>query len=205
MGHQEDEQLLLPSRSPWGTWPILLMCLCIGAAVLHTNLLPRSWSTGNVEGPRSLGSYVGWPVVYGGRYPPLLGLLPNPEMEMQFHWVYVDLLVGTALVLSPVVPVRLRRLSYVRSTQFTLSGLFLLSTAVAMVFALSAMERAYGWARLTGPVEPSTYSALSAYPWYDQVLISLGLICVLYAGLAVSCQVAGLAVVKLRGLRKNRL
>ncbi len=198
MNHQEDEQQRPPGPSPRGALPVLLMCVCVGAALLHPNLSPRFWST-NHEGPGFERWYVGWPVVYGVGYP------PNPEIYTQFHWAYVDMLAGIALVLSPAVAFRLRRFGYMRSTQFTLSGLFLLSTAVAMVFALSAMERAYGWARLTGPVEPGTYSALSALPWYYQVPISLGIVCTLYVALVALCRAFRAVIVKLRGMRRNEL
>ncbi len=198
MNHHEGSNPRPPGSSPLGTWAVRLLCVYIGIAVLHANLSHRSWSTGtNVEGPRFEVWCFGWPVVYGSGDP------SNPKLDTQFHWIYVDLLVGVAVALSPAVAFRLRRFTHLRSTQFTLSGLFLLTTAVAIVFAFFAVERAYGWARLTWPVEPSTYSALSSCRWYDQVPISLGLVCALYMAIAALCQVFRLAVVKLRGLRKK--
>jgi hypothetical protein len=86
-----------------------------------------------------------------------------------------------------------------------LSELFLLTTAFAIVLALRTLERTYGWTEFGQEMAPGTYSSLSVYPWYDRVLISVGLVCALYVAIAALCQVFMLAVVNLRRLRKNKL
>jgi len=118
------------------------------------------------------------------------------------YYLLVNLFIACMLVVSPVLIGRARRVGRVGRGQFTLSGLFSLTTAVAIVLALFAVERRYNCAE-TNDRLPSIYSALSARPLFDQVAISIGIVCTLYVAIAALCQVFRLAVMKLRRLGKK--
>ena len=209
MNQHDDERPYATPRSTLLTAVIVLLCLCIGGAVLHANLSHQFCYVEYRGEGSSQGWSVGWPVVYGGMHPEFLGgywATPSPKVEtisVSGSSVPIDVFVGALLIISPAVILRLRRSGSVKTRQFTLSELFLLTTAFAMVLALRTLERTYGWTQFHEEAGPGTYSSLSVYPWYDRVLISLGLVCALYVALAALCQVFRSAVAKLRGLREN--
>jgi hypothetical protein len=205
MNHHEDEQRYLPRRALLRVIAILLLCLCIGGAVLHANLLHRfcCQKSGGGDGPDIITRWsVGWPVIYGRTFPdPLFVTLTYPPMEfhmIEFHWVLVDLFVAAVLVISPLGVFRLRPSGCVRSNQFTRSSLFSLATAIAVAITLFTLDRTYGWAQPVSPVMPGVYSALSLCPWYDQVLISIGLVCALRLAITASSQMVRAVAVQLR-------
>jgi hypothetical protein len=202
MNHQEDTDQRSPRTALLRATAILFLCLCIASAILHANSTAQ-FSYSELGDGGGL-YYVGWPVVYGDVYSTSLFPLRWPLFnQADSRCLFVDTFVAAALVVSPAVVVRLRRRSSTRSGQFTLSGLFLLTTAIAMVLALLTLERAYGWAQ-TGQRWPGVYSALRTHPWYDQVFIAIGIVCALYVALAAVSQAFRAAVVRLRHLRKKR-
>jgi hypothetical protein len=237
MTSQEDQQARPPSFSGPRTVAIVTLCLCIGAAAIHVNLLPTKVETYDDPARDALVGYcgLGWPFWYGvgesqgppgwsasfsgwvkrpdgswtnpgwiTRRPP-----PTPHFRSELtpagvYFLLVNLFIACILVASPAVLGRAHRLGQVGLGQFTLSDLFSVTTAVAIVLGLFAAERRYGLAETNGPV-PGIYSALSARPLFDRVAISIGIVCTLYVATAAMCQVFRSVVVGLRRLGKNKL
>jgi hypothetical protein len=203
MNQRQDEhrRSQWPSRLRAGA--ILLLCLCIGAAMLHANLLPTGESL--PYGPSESGYFVGWrfgwPFFCGSGYstPPATPSLPRRLDSV--YYLMVDLFIAALLVVSPAVLCHLRRSSRIRGSQFSLSNLFMVTTAVAMLFSLIAVERTCGWAE-SGRLG-LVCSALLAYPWYDQAPIALGVICASYVAIAALCQMFGLTVLRFRSASKD--
>jgi hypothetical protein len=180
----------------------VFLCLCIGAAVIHANLRYQSRYEERYldAGPYEVYS-VGWPVLYGGQYSNHLWPVSITRV-VEMRWVAVDLIVAAVLVLSPLAVLRRWRSCETGATQFTLAGLFSLTTAVAMVLSLLTLERAYGWAS-EGERWPGVYSALGSHPWYDQAAIGAGLVCALYLAIVALSQVFKSLAAHLRGPQRK--
>jgi hypothetical protein len=180
---------------------VVLLCLCIAVAVLHANSLPRCPDTlpMNVEGDVSRGWWTGWPVIHGyGEspvgWPPMSW--PQELKDIDARWLLADLFMAGVLVVSPIMILRLRRARNVRPSQFTLSDLFALTTAVAMLSAIFSLERALkcsDWGDHLG-----VYAGISVCPWYDQVAISIGILCALYLVITALSQMVRATVTRPR-------
>jgi hypothetical protein len=138
------------------------------------------------------------------RRPPPTPLFPSELTPDGVYFLLVNLFIACILVASPAILGRARRLGQVGRGQFTLSDLFSVTTVVAIVLGLFAAERRYGWTEINDPL-PGIYSALSARPLFDQVAISIGIVCTLYVAIAAACQVFRSGIMRLRRLRQDKL
>jgi hypothetical protein len=196
MGQSEQSPEIIGKADRWFRRGMLLLCLSIGCAFLHANLLPTYGHDIPPPGDEDFlpGYSVGWPILYGNVTSPRLvpwfwSYSRSPKTSPLF--LLADIFVGVVLVAAPLAVIRLRRSAGVAKGQITLSGLFSLTTVVAMVFALLALERQYGWATLNDCIGrwPGVYSALSMYPWIDRVLIAIGVSCALYVAIKAVLQI----------------
>jgi hypothetical protein len=188
MDTQEDQQ----GGHSWSTrlykGAILLVCLCIVAALCHLNLLKMESYRASYDDflghEEVMHLYVGWPVIFVVNES--ISTIPGPPkvVGMRIGALLADLFLAAVLVAATARVLRLRQSRDGRKWQFTLADLFSLTTAVAVLFAILASERTYGWTRLADASEEGVYSALSAYPWYDQVPIGIGIVCAVHLMLA---------------------
>ncbi len=210
MAPQEDQQASPSFSLARRTTVIAILCLGIAAAAVHANLSPvPRWTYWEDDGVACDWGF-GWPFWYGAATtrpqfgsPPPPPQLPSELTAADAYYCAVDLFITCILVASLLVVGRTRVPGCLGRGQFTLSELFSTTTAVAMVLALFSVERTRGWAKLlkAGAVN----SPLSSRPWFDQVLISLGIVCALYVAIAALCQAFRSVVVRLRNLRQNKL
>jgi hypothetical protein len=215
MNPQEDHPWTALFFARWRAGVILVLCLLVFAGVIHANLQPGSHSSqyDPMDDEDVHDWSFGWPFWYGwgGFTTPARSATPSPHTLLSIsrwdafnaYYSLVNLFIACVLVASPAAVGRLRRSKQVSTGQFTLSDLFAFTKALAILFALFAVERAYEWAQRGAVV--SVYSALSAYPLLDRVSISLGIVCALYEAIAALCQTFRAIVVKLRRLGKNEL
>ena len=204
--------------SRWRFVVIATGCLSIGAGVLSAVFLPTLRATfvdNDALADENVGYWsFGWPLCYGTSTTsgPLTllgaasGLPPPPFLPSQLetgglYYLVVDLFVGFILMASPIVAGRARLAGQLAQGQYALSDVFSLTTAVAILFSLFAVERTYGWAE-TAASAANVYSALSTRPLFEQTTVSLGIICTLYVLIAALCQALRLTATKGRGLRK---
>jgi hypothetical protein len=191
-----------------------LLCLAIAAALAHANLWGKSCENPNTSGAIpsiGLGSInagpssfdpngcCGWPVIHTLWDWHVTVSAWVQRVTTSFECLLGDIFAAAVLVVSPLMVFRLRRRSGEMAWQFTLSGLFSLVTASIVLLSLFSLERAYGWTNLRNANAIGIYSALSDYPWYDIVPISLGIVCAIHLMLTALCQL--LRAVLRRGRR----
>jgi hypothetical protein len=178
---------------------VLLLCLGVGVALIHANLSPRCHAVFQTCNGDEYYWSVGWPTIYGDaggcRLPAICW--PHELQNIQARRLLVDVFVAAVLVVSPAVVFRLRRGGSLGGGQFSLSDLFVLTTAVAVLCALRSLERVSEWSNWG--YEPSLllYTRLSACPWYDQIAISIAIICALYVAIAAVSQTVRLVATRL--------
>ncbi len=209
MSPQEDRQVRPPFSWAWRAAVIVFLCLGIGVAAVHANLSPVLRRTyGICDGEPGCDWSFGWPFWYadattylpwGSPQPPSR---PPPELTAAgTYYCAVDLFIVCILVASPLVLGWTRLSGSLSRGQFTLSELFSMTTAVAMVLALFSVERTCGWARLDEAA--AVNSPLSSRPLFDQIFISLGMICALCVAIAALGQALRSGVMRLRRLRRE--
>jgi hypothetical protein len=206
MDSPQDKHPSSPPTSRLSIMAALLLCLCVGAALLHANLRPRYDSVFSPgDGELCHQWSVGWPVHYGEAKDSVLPALCLPAMLTEINGcrVLVDLFVGALLVISPAMIFRMRSCSRLERGQFTLSNLFALTTAVAGLCALYSLECTYECANWEYERSLFLYTRLSVCPWYDQVAISFGIVCALYLAVTASSQVIRLIAARLSGRRRG--
>jgi hypothetical protein len=204
MADHEEERCNSRQGSRLRAVMVLLLCLCIGAAVLHANLSPKLCQALMGEVGEGLVVYsVGWPVVYGNENMPSVLPLRWPLVDnVDARCLWANMLVAAVLIASPVLVWRSRRSNCLRSGQFALSELFLATTATAMVLSLLALERAYGSA-LMGDMQCGVYCPLRVYPWYDQVGILIGIVYALILAIKTLAQAVFSIIRRLHRAQSN--
>ncbi len=196
MSDHDDQPHPLP-QSTLGRAIVILLCLLVGAALLHVNL----WGTVRY----SVDSYslthdwptYGWPVICGTSKvwdENASGAGVQPLLEM-FSRFLTNLFVAAVLIAAIIMLFCLRRRAGEKATQFTLAGQFSFTAAMIVVFALFSLEKTYGWTKLHNS-EVGAYSALSIHPWYVFVPISFGILCAIHLAITALCQVLRAAAAK---------
>jgi hypothetical protein len=177
----------------------VVLCLFVAAALCHANFVGcHTYMSHEDRGfVRGTVSCIGWPVIYGttedgkdwdeNRW---------HSSKSTTHYLLLDAFTAMVLVGATAMVFWLWRTRHDRRWQFTLSDLFSLTTAVAVLFAVLASERTYGWNSLGYSAEDGVYSALSEHPWYDQVPIGIGIVCAVHLMLAALCQLLRLSARK---------
>jgi hypothetical protein len=158
---------------------VLLVCLIISAAMIHANLLKQGKYTefDFVVGDINMYS-IGWPVIYRQQFD-----------LINYHWLVVDIFICIALLVATFLCVRSWLLVFSKSKQFSLANIFTLTTIVAFLLSLITLEKAYGWSNLNVTLEIGVYSSISAYPLYDLIPLSVGIICAAYVVLTALMQI----------------
>jgi hypothetical protein len=164
---------------------VLSVCLIISRAMIHANLLKQAVygyiSLNDVNDIRSFSTltlYIGWPVIYG-RFDDLI----------DYRWLFVNIFACIALLVATFLCIRSWLLVFLKSKQFSLANIFTLTTLVAFLFALITSEKAYGWRNHTPTLKIGSYFAISAYPVYDLIPISISIVCAAYVVLTALMQI----------------
>ncbi|MGA2796243.1 MAG: hypothetical protein ABSE63_01560 [Thermoguttaceae bacterium] len=159
-----------------------LVCLIVGVALIHANLLVREkvgyypiidiWlSTVASKDGRQLYP-VGWPAFYG-IHRDTHSLLDF--YSINFRWLLIDIIMGLLLLTAILIRTRSWLSVLFRKRQFSIADIFLLITAFAFVLSLLSLEKRCKLSFST--LDNHIYSTLSAYPWYDLIPISYGILC----------------------------
>ena len=200
-----DEQQPLQCQRPWSIYlnVVAPVCLCVAAALCHVNLSAyHSYRctirfTSNIVGEASV-YFVGWPVTYAASLSASPFLWPPNVLEVGLGSLLVDLFVAAILIISSVIVVCSCCVRHERKWRFSFSVAAMFATEIAVLSAILALDRMYGWAALAHASQKGVYSGvytdLPAYPWYDQMAISIGIVCAVHLVFAALRQLLRLSI-----------
>lgn len=165
---------------------VVLLCLTLALALVHVNVIGRQFTlktTDPIAGDPELiidENIAGWPVICA------MGNYFNPR------WLLVDIIFCITIVFTTFLCVRSFLVKMWHRKQFSLASIFMLTTIFAVMLSLITLEKTYGWSNLevTNSLDIGVYSALTAFPLYDIIPISLGLVCCAFVLVSIVLQLA---------------